>query len=189
MEYCKICGKRLIGYKCTNCGKNYETRNIDIVKHRVKRHIQKNYDVNIPSTPIIVGIIVIVAIAIILSYFVFSNQPSAKTTTQSIFPVNSEVQITSKVTQEQKASLRIYHQMVNQIGQDLGCFGRVDGGVTNTGIQEAYNVQVTCSAEEFSSQKDLGSIRSGETKTFQILLDYDCMKLRQEECQVTCDNC
>ena len=85
--------------------------------------------------------------------------------------------------------LRIYEQMVNHIGGDIGCYGLVDGGVTDTGNADAQNVVVTCTAEQYSVQKDLGSIKSYDTTTFEAIIDYSCSNMPKEECTVTCGNC
>lgn len=192
MEYCRVCGTRLIGDKCHKCGKNYEQKNIDIVKQRVKGHINRNYNFRIPSTPKIVAVVFIVAVVIVVSYLIFSQpashpaSSSGLANTFSSSPVQNEV---SANTGGQKPALRVYHQMVNQIGGGLGCFGRVDGGVTNIGNAEAQNVVVTCVAEDVSAQKDLGSIKASDTQQFQVILNYDCQHWRTEECTVTCGNC
>ncbi len=192
MQYCQRCGARLIGDRCHKCGKSYEKiKNLDIVKHIVNKEMHR-HGIRLPSTPRLVIIIAIVAIAVLLSYIIFSHDKNADTTKSIISRVQNQISTeTSAQAQSvpQKASLRVFHQMVNQFGGSIGCFGRVDGGVTNTGQIDAYNVVVTCTAEEVSAQKDMGTLKAGDTQAFQIILNYDCQYQRVEECQVTCSNC
>ena len=80
--------------------------------------------------------------------------------------------------------------MVNQLGLNEGCFGRVDGGVTNLGGEQAYDVTIFCTTDDgVSVQKDLGTLKPLETKTFQVLLNYECDRMHTEECSANCNNC
>ncbi len=197
MQYCERCGARLIGDKCHKCGKSYEkVKNLDIVKHTVNKQMQR-HGIRLPTTPRLVIILAILAIAVLLSYIIFSKEKTPDTSsvlsriqsqvTQSTQPTSSaQTQAENTPT---RASLRVFHQMVNQFGGTLGCFGRVDGGVTNTGSIDAQGVRVICTAEEVSSQKDLGMIKAGDTQAFQVILNYDCEHMRTEDCTVTCSNC
>jgi cytoskeletal protein RodZ len=201
MQYCQRCGSRLIGDKCRKCGKSYEkVNNLDIVKHTVNKEMRR-HGIRLPTTPRLVIIIAIVAIAVLLSYILFSKENTTETSTvlsrvqtqitQATNTPSAQAQTPTQTTQtaQTRASLRAFHQMVNQIGGTNGCFGRVDGGVSNTGSVDAYNVVVTCTAEEVSSQTDMGTVKAGSTDAFQVLLNYDCQYQRIEECTVICSNC
>ncbi len=201
MQYCQRCGSRLIGDKCHKCGKSYEkVKNLDIVKHTVNKEMRR-HGIRLPTTPRLVIILAIVAIAVLLSYILFSRENTTETSTvlsrvqtqitQATNPQSSAQTPTQKTQTNtpERASLRTFHQMVNQIGGTTGCFGRVDGGVTNTGSVDAYDVRVTCIAEEVSSQTDLGIVKAGSTDGFQVILNYDCQHMRTEECTATCSNC
>jgi hypothetical protein len=202
VEYCRYCGKQRTGDICHYCGHNYEPNKIDEVKHEVKRQLKKTR-MRVPPLLALVIFAVIFALVILLGIILLSPQSAKKSTIDANAILNQNNNINnvlpssqtsnsntaSSIGETQAPKLRVFHTMVNQLGGGMGCFGRVDGGVTNSGSASAYNVLVTCTAEEYSVQKDLGTVKSGETKTFQATINYDCAYQRQEECVVTCGNC
>lgn len=197
VEYCKHCGKLRTGEVCRYCGHNYEPKKIDEVKHEVKRHLRKTR-MRMPPLLSLVIFAIIFALVFVLVMLLVSPQ-SVKKTTVTLNTIDNKVVPTVSVqtsSANTKSSIsagapniRVFHQMVNQLGGDLGCFGRVDGGVTNSGSADAQNVVVTCTAEEYSIEKDVGTVKAHDTKTFQAIINYDCSYQRYEECTVSCGNC
>jgi len=197
MAYCRKCGTMLRDEKCSHCGADYKSDSIRDMKHQIKRNIKSRF--NIPSAIKTVIVVVIVALIVLVCYLLFSTPAERSTFLNTAQPSINKSQdlIQSAAVQTQtlaesmeKPRLRVYHQMVNQLGLEAGCFGRVDGGVTNLGTSQARNVVVICSTDDgVSAEKDLGYIDILETKTFQILLNYECDRMHTEECYVNCDNC
>jgi hypothetical protein len=202
VEYCRYCRKQRTGPVCHHCGHNYEPKRIDEVKQEMKRQLRKTR-MHVPPLLALVIFAVIVALVILLGIILISPQSAKKSTidANAILNQNNKINDVIRSTQisnsnivgsigaTQTPKLRVFHQMVNQLGGGLGCFGRVDGGVTNSGSADAQNVIVTCTAEEYSVEKDLGFVKAHDTKTFQAIINYDCSYQRDEECIVSCDNC
>ncbi len=197
MTYCRKCGTMLREEKCPHCGADYSTDKMRDMKHKIKRNIKSRY--NVPSALKTLILVVIIALIVLICYLLFSNPEQRSTffnTAQQSSNKNQDViqsavaDTTNLVKSAEKPRLRVYHQMVNQLGFEKGCFGRVDGGVTNLGTTQAANVIVICSTDDgVSVEKDLGYLNVLETKTFQILLNYKCDRMHEEECYVNCDNC
>lgn len=202
MTYCKKCGTMLREEKCPHCGADYRTDKLREVKQNIKRNIKSRY--NVPSAVKTLVVVIIIALIVLVCYILFSSPQQRSTffNTAQQTPndnLKSQAAVTSQgltssvqsaVQKSGKPTLRVYHQMVNQIDFEKGCFGRVDGGVTNIGAKAAANVVVVCSTEDgVSVEKDLGDMNVLETKTFEILLNYNCDKMHTEECSANCDNC
>ncbi|MCX6741684.1 MAG: hypothetical protein NTX24_00720 [Candidatus Pacearchaeota archaeon] len=194
VEYCKYCGKQRTGEVCHYCGHRYEPKRIDEVKHEMKRQLRKT-KMRVPPLLALVIFAVIFALIVLLGVVLLSPQ-SAKKSTVALNTITNQVVSTISASQTNQTNtaggspnLRVFHQMVNQLGGGMGCFGRVDGGVTNSGSADAQNVIVICTAEEYSVEKDLGFVKAHDTKTFQAIINYDCSYQREEECSVSCDNC
>jgi hypothetical protein len=191
-SYCERCGHNLYDGKCLNCGKNHGYNRIDSAKGHLKRTIKKHF--HVPHVAKIIVVVMIVALAVILSYILFSNPKTYGLTTQEKNQIIQNA-ITSDVSKVKtaldiKPKLSVFHQMVSQFDFGRGCFGKVTGGVTNKGAEDAVDVVITCTTSEgISSQQVISYIAAGKTETFQILLDYDCKVIKQQECTVTCSNC
>lgn len=197
VEYCKYCGKTRTGPICEYCGHRYEKKRIEDVRHEMRRHLKKT-KLRVPPLYAVVIFAVITALIIVLVILLLSPQIMNKTTLNANVVKNTQTKtaqtntntaVESTVSETPAPKLRVYHTMVNQLGGGMGCFGRVDGGVTNSGDLDALNVVVTCTAVEYSVQKDIGTVKVGQTQTFQAIINYDCSYMREEECTATCDNC
>jgi hypothetical protein len=198
MVYCKTCGTKLTEGKCKHCGADYSDNRPREMKHKIKRNIKSRFYV--PPVTKTVILVVIIALVILVSYLAFSTpqqRSNSLAVLQQDFNSNASKLVNAVSTETQnlketvsKPNLRVYHQMVNQLGLNEGCFGRVDGGVTNLGGEQAYDVTIFCTTDDgVSVQKDLGTLKPLETKTFQVLLNYECDRMHTEECSANCNNC
>jgi len=191
-SYCRRCGTKLVEDKCRHCGKSYKIDRLENVKGRLKGTVKKHF--HVPHLGKLIIVVLIVALAVIVSYLLFSKPQSGLTSNQKNqliqnSPISGDV---AKVKEflSLKPSLRVFHSMVNQIDFEKGCFGKVTGGISNKGTDDALNVVITCSTQDgITAEQEIPYLKVGETKTFEILLNYDCQFMRQEECQATCSNC
>ena len=194
-SYCKRCGHTLFDGLCKYCGKDHEIRPVERATGHLKRRINKHF--HLPHISKIIIVVLIVALAVIVSYLLFSKQID-----QTLYKSTSEQknqiiqnQISGETTQIKeflsiKPELKIFHQMVSKFDFERGCFGRINGGVTNKGTDDALNVIVTCSTETgFTVQQNIDYIASGKTELFELFVNYDCAHVQKEECSVTCSNC
>jgi len=194
-SYCKRCGHTLFDGLCKYCGKDHEIRPVERATGHLKQRIKKHF--HLPHISKIIIVVLIVALAVIVSYLLFSKQID-----QTLYKATSEQrnqiiqdQISGQVTQVKeslniKPDLKVFHQMVAKFDFERGCFGRINGGVTNKGTDDALNVIVTCSTETgVTVQQNIDYIASGKTELFELFVNYDCTHVQKEECSVTCSNC
>lgn len=180
---------------CRYCGKDHETRPVERVKGRFKREVKERF--HVPHISKIIVVVLIVALAVIVSYLLFSPNINSNLTRASPQEKNQIIndQISTQATQVKefldiKPKLSVYHQMVNKFDFQIGCFGRVNGGVTNKGTDDAINVIVTCSTQTgVNVQQNLGYVAAGKTELFEVVMNYDCSHVQKEECTATCSNC
>ncbi len=195
-SYCKRCGHTLFDGLCKHCGKDHEIRPVEDATGQLKRKIKKHF--HLPHISKIIIVVLIVALAVIVSYLLFSKpiisgqyQLSTEEKNQIIqnSPISGEAGQVKEFLNI-KPSLSVFHQMVAKFDFERGCFGRVNGGVTNKGTDDALNVIVTCSTQTgVTVQQNINYIAAGKTETFEIFLNYDCASVQKEECTATCSNC
>lgn len=184
MKYCSECGRKVIDKKCSYCGKNYDSdkERIEQVKGHFKKRIRKH--VKIKKINLILLILFISFLIVLYFFFYYKGNFGQRTPFQTYVPGIKEGEIEIKIP-----SLQLFHQMTSKFNVDGGCFGRVDSIITNDGNTNAIDVSVKCKIDSFSSEKYIGIIKQGETASFQIILNYDCNSLKEEQCIVTCKNC
>lgn len=195
MTYCRRCGHLLINQKCHHCGADYKQDTLNEMKQNMKKKIKQKY--NIPGLRNIIVVTLMVALVVVFCYFLFTNsgstgQASSNSNSTGKSPDAIQAAAVEKKIDEEMGipKLRVFHQMVNKIDFARGCFGKVTGGVTNTGPVTAKNVVLFCSTQDGASvERDLGDIAVLETVTFEAYLNYECSKLYKEDCTAICDNC
>jgi cell division protein FtsL len=194
-SYCKRCGNVLFDGLCRYCGKDHERRPVEEATGHLKRKIKKHF--HLPHISKVIIVVLIVALAVIVSYLLFSkeiDQTLYKATSQEKNQIIQD-QISGQATQVKeflniKPQLSVFHQMVSKFDFERGCFGRVNGGVTNKGTDDALNIIVTCTTQSgVTVQQNIGYIAAGKTELFEIFLNYDCSIVQKEECSATCSNC